>query len=581
MSQLGSAPIGESPLGDLPQADRQGAQLPYAAELEAATRELFMAVDIDSYDQGDGGLTTSRYATAEFVSQPDDTPANTLFEGRLGGSFSIQRKLPTTNGFFGGVIKPSFSELEIDNVDGGANSLLDRAIDGRVVTLRAGKSERIASNAWLRRMDQAGVILRARSSQWTGDGTRIRIPLRDITEQLNKPAQVQSYAGDGGPEGNEALAGRTKPLLLGRGYNIQPTLINEGLNIYQVSVGPIESIDAIRDSGLTLSGAVSAIGGGYDELASFSPEQGGYTVSLSSGMVRLGSPPAGVVTCDAKGVILDRVITFSDLWEGSEYWDDGTQWTSTSIGPGYVETTAGIVRYLLVKALRWGRNVIDDGSFTLMDSRQSAPVGYFISSGSNKTVGQAIEDIFTGVGAYLIPTRLGKVEIGILEAPTGTAPLSLTETEVTRIERLPLAYEVPPYRWDLGYERNNRVMTDSEFVAAVTLVDRQIYSLESRTASAEKGFLKTRHLTSSPEAVETVFALKEGATKEAKRRLELYSTDRILLRVEVPIVGIYNQIGREVKLSHRAFGLAQGRNFRIVESDEDIGRNRATVTLFG
>lgn len=581
MSALGHGPIGGRSLGSVDANDLQGAARPYEAELVAANRELFLAVDLETYDENDGGLDISRLATSEFVTEPDDEPANTIYEGRLGRSFNVQRRIPLAEGFYGGVIRPSFSEIEIDNADGGFDTLLGRAIDGRVVTVRAGKSVRIASNAWQRRIDQSGIILKARASQWTGSAEKIRIPLRDITEQLNRPAAIETYAGTGQGEGPEALADKSKPIALGRCFNVQPTLIDQGRNIYQISTGPIQSVDAVRDSGLVLDGQVFFVDGGYDDLDSIIPPAGSYAVSLQSGMIRLGSPPAGVVTVDCKGVKLDTVIVTSLLWDGSVYWSNGIPWLTTTQGPGYVETAAGLIRWLLVKGLNWGRNVIDQGAFDLLDRSQPAPCGLYIPAGSSMTVGQAVEAIAAPLGIYLAPGRVGTVQLGRLEAPTAIAPLALTEIEIIRIERLPLPYTVPPYRWEIGYRTNNRVMSDSEFVAAVTLEDRQIFGLESQTSAVESVSVRNRHLTSTVQRIETPLALAADAATEAARLRDLYTSDRILIRCEVPIIGQYNTVGREVTVTHRSFGLGGGRNMRIVAVDEDAGRNRCTVTLFG
>jgi hypothetical protein len=576
--------VGEFAINAIDPDDLEAVKLAWELNLDAAAKSVFFCAEIKSFDASDGE-TTRRFATADFITPPDDTPASTTYEGRVGAGegqralFEVERSIPITNGFFGGVARPRVSEIPIANADGALDSYFLRAVDGRDVTVRAGIATETGLTGRVYRLDQTATAYKGRAVGWTGDGRRMSLRLEDPIEQLERPVSLTRYAGTGGEEGPAAMADQTKPIALGECFNVPPVMLDEGLQIYQISVGPINRVSDVRDSGLTI-GPIEQISGGYDALAAASLASGTVGVSLSAGLIRLASPPAGVVTVDCRGYVLSKVLAGTVLWDTTTLWNGSLYWNSTLDGPGYVNTVAGLARYI-VNAVGWGQDIINSGSFGALDSLQDAVVGRYIQAGDETTALQILDEILSGSGCFLSVDRLGFVSVGQFTAPAASAAVSITDAEIVSVTRLDLPYDSPPYEWSIGYKANNRPMPDSDFAGAVGAETRQFYKLEQSKAVVTDNEIAIAHLRSSSQAVDSPFQAQTDAASEAARRLALYTTGRRMLDVRVASVGRYNRLGQTVNVTHSRHGLTSGANFVIVAAREDYSRQQTILRVWG
>ena len=374
MSQVGAS--NEYAINDIPDADKQSDPTLAAEQIDSPEKGVFFAVEVDTFATS-GGVSTSRFATTDFVTAPDDTPPDTLYEGRVGSgdgraaSFVVTRELSTSNGFFGGVSRPRFSDVPIANNDGGLDDFLENAVDGRRVIIKAGVVVDAGVSGKTVRLDESSSVIRATGAGWEGDGDRMSLLLKDPIEELQRPITRQRYAGTGGAEGTEALEDRTKPVALGQCFNVVPALIDSGLLTYQVSIGPISELLVVKDSGLRI-GNIFEVDGDYADLVATPVESGKIGVSLATGYFKLGSPPAGQITCDVRGVTLDRIYAHDIFWGDSTRWSGSYAWKATRTGPGYVNTVAGLANYILTEVAGWGHEEMNSGTISALDSLQDS-----------------------------------------------------------------------------------------------------------------------------------------------------------------------------------------------------------------
>lgn len=137
------------------------------------------------------------------------------------------------------------------------------------------------------------------SFQVQGNTQTLTLRVEDTPFQAN--VLTASYAGTGGREGGEDLKGQVKPLIFGRARNVAPILIDEVNSVFQFSgYGPVQGINALFERassfGLPVGNAAT-----YDALVALEIPPGRWATCTAEGMVRLGAPPAGLITGDVDG----------------------------------------------------------------------------------------------------------------------------------------------------------------------------------------------------------------------------------------------------------------------------------------
>jgi hypothetical protein len=139
----------------------------------------------------------------------------------------------------------------------------------------------------------------------TSDGAVLRIRLREKVSKLDALV-CPTFIGSGGAEGTAEMEGQPKPVVFGSPYNVSPVLLSPAYLTYMVSAGGDVSADHLKDSGSVVARALTAGVQEDDAAANFSALQGlsvpigHYATHATSGTLKLGSPPVGQVTADAR-----------------------------------------------------------------------------------------------------------------------------------------------------------------------------------------------------------------------------------------------------------------------------------------
>ena len=159
-------------------------------------------VILKPYDVSGASELTLYYSGEGFVTEPTDTPANTIFEPRLVEPISFSRSMFASERL-GGFSVPGFGELVLTNADGFLDAWSGYGWDGRSVEVRVGESGADFQYYF--------TIFQGEAKSITFDDLFIRVILRDRQADFNVDFPSALYAGSGGNEGSSNLANQPKP----------------------------------------------------------------------------------------------------------------------------------------------------------------------------------------------------------------------------------------------------------------------------------------------------------------------------------------------------------------------------------
>jgi hypothetical protein len=238
---------------------------------------------------------------------------------------------------------------------------------------------------------------------------------------------LELFAGTGGIEGPVDLTGQPKPLVLGNARFCGGVLIDNVDNIWMVSNGPVEAVNAVYDRLASLG--VSS--GNHADLAALLAAEipnGSWATCLALGLVRLGAPPDGRVSFDVSG---------SNAGTG-----------------GYVRRPGAIIRRLADLA----GGTVNAASLAALDETRPYNLAFQIrdQTTAREAIGQ-IADSVAAVAGVSLTGELFAQPLGLVAAAEalngdGTSPLAVAATEE-------LAKDAPAWRLateaELTFELHN------------------------------------------------------------------------------------------------------------------------------
>ncbi|MCK1402018.1 hypothetical protein IVB45_17555 [Bradyrhizobium sp. 4] len=519
--------------------------LPWSADRRDLRVYCDMTMDLSAE------LTLKIYVTssAGYATEPTDTPANQPFRGVL-KSFSFSRSIMQGDI---GRFTTGTGNLKIDNADAEYDFLqLSYAIDGRPIAIRIGRPDQPYAETY--------PLAKLTATGWNVDTDAISIDLVDYSYKLEVPMQPHTYGGTGGANGGADLTGKRKPLVFGNAQNISPVLLVPNLLIYQAHDGAMQSIDAVYDRGVPLTGAGDVAN--YAALAAASVTSGQFKTCLAAGLLKLGSSANGTVTADVKGDATD----------------------------GYLVRTADIVRW----ALRH-RTVLSDPvdlsvlSFDQVNLAQPAPIDYFIGPDDNLTVAAFIDNIMGGIGGWGGHRLDGTFEVRIFQAPSGSPADAFTRADMLggdiKKEPLPESYRPPRWRWRVPYQRCWTVQTD--LAGAVTAARKAFVAEPYRLAEATSSTIQLDHpFAQDRDPVQSYFSQASDAAAEAARLIDLFKTTRAIYRMSLPRRALRREMGDVISVTHERFDLRAGRLMVVLEWDarvefENGGMDTVEIAAYG
>lgn len=514
----------------------------------AVGAKRLITVEITAAIDETGAEQTFYFADARFTTQPTDTPANVSFDESLSDPGSVTITV-FGDGRTGGGTKLSLGEIKLKNPDGQYDGWLDYGFDGRRVVIRRGIPGAYPA-------DFETVFTGTIRGRPTVNTNEVVLSLLDKQHIFDRPLLVNRYGGTNvlpnGIDGTaDDRAGQAKPRLLGRVFNEAPPCVNTSKLVFQISDGPITSVEGVYDRGEPLVFGVDRANSGA--LLSTAPAAGSYDTCLAEGLFRLGADPEGEVTFGA------------------------TQ--------GAAATDRTAAQLLVTLALEAGvlAGEIADADATDLASDAPAVLGLWVSNDGD-TFAKVMDRIAESVGGFYGFDPAGVLRMGRLVEPAGDPVLSLEEFDILSIERRPARDgDLPTWAYTVRHSRVGTVQT-SDLAPAVDPARRAFLGAEYRAQRAEVASVKAKYLLAAEGSVDTALTEATDGANEASRRQALHGVARdfydVTVKAEV-LIGIVLRLTSIVEIIHRRFGLSDGRLFVLLGIRLELARNRVTLTLWG
>lgn len=493
-----------------------------------------------------------RFATADYTTARADTPADTLYEGRVLGIGSISRSMfrPGESGVRANPrSEVGVGVITLANVDGGLDALFDGTVSfrERAVSVYSVEPGAAYSSKVLR--------LRAVISQAALRLDTVEVSIKDRLYELSSPHSTQAYGGtnvlpagvDGGPE----LAAKPKPQVFGKVFGVGPVAVNTSRLIYQISARALQSVQAVYDGGSALTaGAAYA---DQADMEAVPPTPGQYRAWLAGGMIRLASTPTYRITVDCTA-----------------------------------DSSGGSTAAQLIKTLALARGIssgdISAADVAALDTANNAVCGVLLRG--NESTLDLMDELANSVGAWYGFDRGGTLRMARYGLPAGTAgdgslPV-VARWNARSLEQVPNGEDVPTQTVRVRYARHWQPIGSGEFAGAVSAADRADLSQEWRTA--EYSAAPSPNPYARPLTVErdTALTTQAAALAEATRLHALTAASRRTHRA-LGVAGVNADIAAEVELHWDRYGLGDviGTPRLVIEMTEDLLAQTADLTLWG
>jgi hypothetical protein len=342
---------------------------------------------------------------------------------------------------------------------------------------------------------------------------QIAFTLRGRQAEFDVPLPSGIFAGTNAPplgiEGGDSLKGKYKPFLLGRAFNFKPVICNDSKLIYAVSpatgiaVQYMGSLFHVYDKRVLLG-----FGGLYSDqtdMETNEPLSGTYKVWEEGGYFRTGMSVTDL-TCDA-----------------------------VNFGRSVTARPANLIADLLTLA---GFSY-DTTSITNLNNSFRSEVGVYIPAGG-ATIAFVIDAICSSCGAYWYFDAVGTFMVKQFVDPATLSPEYTLNTSTDGIETVSIeqtrdtAGGVPAHILTLLRSKNYTIQTD---VAGIVTEESKTWSKETwRKTQVIDETVKTAHPSSEELIIETTLTcITQDDTAEAERRAALYSVERDLIVLNVPL----------------------------------------------
>lgn len=419
---------------------------------------------------------------------------------------------------FGQAAASGWGDLVLGNIDGEFDAWLDDGWDGRAVTLYFGDA------SWPK-SDFRAVLTGLIADIAAPSRDRLALKLRDKLDALNVPLQKTLVGG------STANANQPKPVALGACFNAPPPCDDTATHRYLVHDAAVNDVTDVRDNGVSVGG-------------------GGYTKDNANGRFTLAAAPAGQVTCDVQGAKPSAyLVKCADLVE--------------HVAKTYTAIVAGD---------------IDSTNFSAFNTTCAQTLGLWVGDRANAR--DVVARLAGAVGADLVTSRAGLLQLVRLAAPSGTADLTLGVGDIVQRGVRLLRRYVPIQTYRLGYKQNHAIQREG-LAAGVSEANREAYGAPYLVATDTNAGVTTKYLLAeNPDMVPSVLTDATEAATEADRRATLWSVVRHVWEVQCWTAPFQLQLGDIVDVTHPRFGMSGTLKTVLVGLTESPTRRRCTLELF-
>jgi hypothetical protein len=328
--------------------------------------------------------------------------------------------------------------------------------------------------------------------------------------------------------------------------------------VYDVVFGDVDYGTSVIVGATNKVSTTYASAGSYadeDELLddSLAPAPARYKVHAAGGYIRLGSVPAGLITCD--------------VTEGDTAAD---------------RTHAQIFARVLSPALPLTTMEFSPADVAALDVLDNDEVGFWTMD--DRSIGSVVDELAQSARAWWGPDATGVLRIAKFVAPTGSTVLDLTDDDNLSLQRIPPNDEgkgVPRWKTVLQYARNYAVQA-TDVAAGVTDARRAEIAKEWRTATSSDATVQTAHLLAPDITSPSWLSSAADAQTEADARQAIWGSDQDVFEVltELNTESEAVDMGDEVNLTSDRFDLTAGEACVVLGLEPRPDTDELSLTLW-
>lgn len=344
---------------------------------------------------------------------------------------------------------------------------------------------------------------------------RLVAPIHNVLERLDTPINDVKLGGTG-PNKDVVL-----PVPLGECHNVTPVMTNEATQEFAYGDGVCEGVLTYLKSGLRVYEARTDAK--HRTIVDL-PATGRFTFPNAVG--------PGQVTCSVQGAKYNGV---------------------------YYNTIAKLVEYLVTSrgklSSRFTLGEIDTANFASFDANHLQPVG--LNAPGNMGVMSAIKALASSVGAQLVPTPTGKLQLIQFAIPTEATEDIRASRQVDDTIQLVWQSEIVS-AVKVGYCQNYTIQDNLE--TSITLEHKEMFKEEWFSVTPEDAAVKALYgLDAEPELEPTQLLTEVDANAEALRRLAMRKAPRFTYRFEGTPRNSLLKLGQAVRLFSNRYNLQNGK----------------------
>lgn len=323
-----------------------------------------------------------------------------------------------------------------------------------------------------------------------------------------------------------------------------------------------------------LTQAVTTVAGGWYAIrVSSSRSSGSGALALVAGGDTLVADLSGdfrrVSVFQASGTSTTIGVSADSAWAGAV--DD--------VAVLFLPARAGdLIQRILLDDTPLTSGDIEAADIAALNTAQPAALGLYQRAGVDRPVPEVLDEICATVGAWWgFDPATGKFRVRRLDAP-GTPDHTIEQRQVHRITMLPAELRLREQTVEAA--RRWRPLVDGEVAPAITEATRRSLVTPSYPCVATHADTASAAKLWRDETLASLFAYQEDGQAEAERRAALFGPQRLSAEVEVDDIPSL-ELGQTVRIVHARYGLAAGRDFRVLRASREGDPRVLTMTLWG
>lgn len=539
-------------------------------------------LDLNYYDVVAGSEKTLHLSTVEYTTSENDVPKLTPYNSVITGGISLSKNIDVEKR----QASLTWGTINITNSDGWMDTIIRNSSGSYNIFKNRTVNVYLGDASW-EKLDFKLIAVLIIDDIDIRDVDSVTLRFKDYLQKLNQPIKVNPtdnsprtladlysdrHSGTVIASSNIRYEDRETPLPIcfGECFNVNPVNVDfiyaddtvTG-NYYMINDGPIDSIIAVRDSGVTLPPSA-------------------YQVIAADGVIKILGNIYGTLTCDVRGNKFADCIKVNTINDQIEELTGQTLYLDDP-----VNISLNLMSHYGIIQNRLGLQDFDSAAIVSLYEKPfySVPgagvvkIGYYGDTSNN--IINIVNDLLGSVSCQLtfnnenklrvvqlVPPELqidpsvSTITIGdILLKGVSIKDLSAPETQVER----------------LGYAKNYTASSDLAFM--VPGATREILEKEYAEVSSTIQVDSNYNLPKKKSTPTTCYLIRErDAVEEADRRASILARRNMVLSLNMTPKAYNLELGDKVTLQYYRFNLDNVDGI-IVSKEQDITKNSYTISI--